>query len=424
MNTPRQGYSKYQTSVLFVFSFLTASTYVFVRALAVSLFLARAGPDKLPMAFAISALVVIGTSFLTRLAIRVLATKWAAMATWLTLATMTVLIGAVIGPMHHSLIALSVLYVFAELRGCLNTIYVVTFSNEAFIDTESKRPYAIVASGAPIAGILVGTVLGIEASVVLVVPAIILVAVLDGLTAIVAWLVPTDRDIDNSTTATNRRDQLESEREHAKDSTGRRGQDRYRIQLAALMSLKITVLTLIGYQWKVSAANYYGSDEAQLLAYFAIFYAVSDVLIVLLQWVVAGKLMDRFGIGVGLIGFPIAIGLIGITAFFVNSTLLFLVVFTLGKGLNVLRRALHDPALTVAYNVVDPKIRPHTIVFVKGMVKPFAEAVSACLLLVIGGVVLEIWITVIWFLLTVPWLIFAFKVTSIYRTQRLNGKVS
>ncbi|MEM9940204.1 MAG: hypothetical protein AAF939_01365 [Planctomycetota bacterium] len=119
-------------------------------------------------------------------------------------------------------------------------------------------------------------------------------------------------------------------------------------------------------------------------------------------------------------GFPIAVSLVAVGVFFVDSSLALMLVFTLGKGLNVLRRSIHDPGLTVAYTVIDPRVRRETIVFVKGMVKPFAEAFSAAWLLFVGGILLEDWITGIWFLLTLPWLYFAFKVaTSFYKKDQL-----
>lgn len=417
MEESNKDYFRTQTSILFVFSFLTASTYVFVRALAVSLFLARVGTDQLPVVLAISAFVVIGLSLLTRFAVKLLSTTLAAALTWVFLAVLSVLLAAVIGPMHHSIVVLSALFVFAEIRGCLNTIYVVTLSNECFAASESKKPFAIVASGAPVAGIFVGGILGFEASIVMIVPAIIVVAVLDGLTAVTAWSLSvylrkakrTWRQLKKYTIVKARDGVIRDKASSMK---------KYQFRLAGLVCLKIVVLTLIGYQWKVAAGNYFGDNETQLIAYFAVFYAVSDVLIVLLQWLVVGKLMDRVGIGPGLLSFPIAIALVAIAAFVADSALALLIVFTVGKGLNVMRRALHDPGLTVAYTILNSSMLPETVVFVKGIVKPFAEAVSACLLLVIGGVVLDVWITGVWLLFTLPWFYFAWKVAKQFRATK------
>lgn len=412
--------AQHQTVVLFTFSFLTASTYVFMRALAISLFLARVGPDGLPVALAVAAFVVMGVSGLTRIAVRKLPTEHAAVVTWVLLSLVTVLIGITLGPLHHSLIALSALYVFAEVRGSLNTIYVVSLSNKAFAHNDSSRPYAIVASGAPIAGILVGFLLGIEASVVLLMPAIIVTASLDALTAVTVSYFRFQQKMKSEP---DRQPQQIPELKSADGPTAEHepSQSRYRSYLATLMALQIVVVTLVGYQWKVATGNYFGADEVRMLAYFAMFYAVSDTLIVLLQWLVVGRMLDRLGIGIGLIGFPFALGLVAVAAFFAGSPLGLLIVFTLGNGLNVWRRALHDPALTVSFTLVDPQIRPETIVFVKGMVKPFAEAVSGCLLLVLGGVIFEFWITWIWFALTIPWYYFAIRVTMLYRSQKRNG---
>ena len=389
-----------------------------MRAVALSLFLARIGPDALPVAFAASAFTAIGVSFLTKRALRYLPPNYCAAASWLLLAGATVALEYLTGAYHHSLIVIGLLYVLVEVRGSLNTIHVVTLTNDAFANSDSKRPFAIVASGAPVAGIIVGLILGIEASVLNMLAALILIAGIDVVTCIVVLFcgTPSQDEIVNAN-HTEREEVEEPEEQETKD----RNLQNYRFNISALVALKIAVLTLIGFQWEVAVANYYGNDETRLVAYFALFYAISDILIFLLQWIASGKLLDRFGIGVGLKGFPIALVFIGIAAVFSQSIPAMMIVFTIAKGFNVMRRAIHDPSLAVAYSTLDPTIRRETIVIVKGMIKPFAEAASASLLLAVGTLLMESQVTYVWLTLILPWLYFAAQTTRLYKRQSQTG---
>ena len=153
-----------QTATIFSFSALSAATYVLTRAFGVSLFLVRMGSDALPLALAASAITVIVISLVTRISIRFVPTRLGIAISWMGLAGVSLFLSANLDPLQHSLIIVGMLYVLAEVRGCLNSIYVTTLSNDAFARSPSKQPYALVAAGPPIAGIIAGIFLSIEVS--------------------------------------------------------------------------------------------------------------------------------------------------------------------------------------------------------------------------------------------------------------------
>ena len=396
---------------LFGFSFLTGSTYVLIRTLGVSLFLARIGPKSLPAAIAVSAIVAIALSLATRAVMRRRSTAGCATVSWLLLAAASSSLAFAIGPFHHSIWALGAFYVLSEVRGCLGTIYVVALSNDALAGSKTKHPFAVVASGAPIAGVLVGLILGFEASVVHAMPILAIAAGLDVVTAALVW-ASRSRLASKGATRPATVYQNPGGRVTAQRVTGT-----YGLHLAALVALKTIALTMIGFQWKVVVSDHYHADEAGLVAYFALFYAISDVLIVPIQWLVSGKLLDRFGLGLGLLGFPIAIALIGVGALLSPSEIVTLVVFTAGKGLNVLRHSIHDPALTAAYTALDPALRRETIVTVKGVIKPFAEAATALALLFSGTATSSDGVTAVWLTLVGLWFFFAVKASVTHRAR-------
>ncbi len=396
------------TRLLFLFSFLTASTYVVTRAMAISTFLARVGAPLLPACILGAALTVIVLSMASAYLGRHLRPVGLVAGTWLLMAAMSALLAIASWRWSESIWALGSLYVLAEIRGCFNTIFFVTLANEAFADSDSKRPFAVAASGAPIAGVVTGVLLGLEASVAQLAPTLLLMSVLD--LATVAAVIARRKYI----SVRRPRPVGKKQDRSPPASTDVTPQRRYRIHLSALVALKIAVLTLIGYQWKVAVGDFYGTDESRLILYFALFYAISDVFIVTLQWIVSGALLDRFGIGIALVGFPLVLMCLGIVSLFTSSVMALMILFTIGKGLHVLRRAFHDPALTAAYTVLQPNIRRETIVIVKGIIKPFAEAATGLALLLLAARMNHIGITMLWLIAIPAWLLYSVRTTHYY----------
>lgn len=402
-----------QTRVLFGFAFLTAATYVVTRTVAMSSFLARVGTENLPACIAAAAISVIVVSGLSARLVRRVSPSRLIIGSWITLAVVSVLFAIASRVWPQSPLLLGGLYVFAEIRGCLNTMHVVSLTNEAFAESETTRPFAVVASGSPVAGVVTGLLLSYAPSAGLI-PLLLTVGGLDLLSALlVLWkrraLIPDHRRVP-------RDDFVVSEQFPATRSL--EPEDRsYRLQLSALVALKIVVLTLVGYQWKVAVGNFYGEDEVSLVAYFALFYAISDIIIVLLQWLVTGSLLDRFGIGLGLIGFPLTLAAVGVLALLTDAPGWLLLIFTLGKGLQVVRRAVHDPALAVAYTVLAPQIRRETILVVKGMIKPLSEATTAIALLLVGAALSHLGVTALWLVCLPVWVWFALRAVTGFRKR-------
>ncbi len=394
------------TSLLFGFSFLASASYVLMRAVAMGLFLARIGPAALPWAMVAGALCAIVVSFTSRALMRKRSTPRYATLSWLLLAVASGILAVVIGPHHHSIWALGALYVLAEIRSTLGTIYVVSLASETFAGADSKHPFAVVSSGAPIAGIITGLALGLEAPIAQAGVILGIVALLDALTAALTWW-------SRPRLARARASRAKSERRD-EPVVSRSSFRSYRFDLSGLVALKILALALIAFQWKVAVAEHYGNNEVALVAYFAFFYAISDILIVGIQWLASGRFLDRFGLRAALLGFPLLAILVGIGVFLSPTEAALFVVLTLANGLNVLRRSVHDPALTAAYSLLHPEVRRETIFMVKGVIMPFAEAVAGVALILTGAVLMSRGVTLVWLAVVGLWLAFAWRVNRAY----------
>lgn len=390
------------TATLFGFSFLSTATYVLTRALGVSLFMARLGSEALPLALGASAIAVLAISFLTRLAVRHAIPRHCVLFSWFVLSVVSLVLSFQIVTMPSSLVIVGAIFVLAEVRGCLNTVYATTMVNDFFADSESKKPFVLVLAGAPIAGIIAGFVLSYEAAAVSDTTWLAIIAGLDVATMLLTCFLPnrpprTDQTAQALSAPTASLNHLR----------------RYGYGLAALVALEVTVLTLVGYQWNVVVSDYLMSEQ-KMIRYFAAFYAISDGLILLIQITASGRLLDRFGIGVPLMLYPVCLAGMGLAAVASGSLSVLMLVFTAGSGLNVLRRALHDPGLAAAFSILDPSVRNETIVLVKGMIKPSAEFIAALGLLFYADMVSARALTWAWIGLLVPWFYFARWVSRRY----------
>ncbi len=401
LNSP----STHKIGVLFGFAFLTSAAYVLSSAIGMSLYLSRVGAASLPVVLVASAVSVVFVSSLTYALMLRIAPRRCIVVAWWLLAIASATLSWRLQDSDHSAWVLGLIYVLAEIRGCLNTVFLTTLMTDAFRGYQSKRPYTLVAAGAPLAGIVAGILLTWGAGTIGVVRILQITAGLDLAVVLLSFALPRARagsSIDKQPADEGAPAALGSTTDVLPN---------YRFFLAAVIVLKAVVLTLIGYQWKVATSEYWHENEMSLIVYFAVYYALSDVFILLMQIFVAGRLLDRFGIGAALRGYPLLLALTGIGAMLVGSPLAVLVLFTIARGLDVVRRSLHDPALASAFAVLDHETRHGSIVVIKGIAKPIAEVITSLAILLAASEFSRRGISAMWWLFVIPWFIAAVAVS-------------
>jgi hypothetical protein len=397
LNSP----STHKISVLFGFAFLTSAAYVLSSAIGMSLYLSRVGAASLPVVLVASAVSVVFVSSLTYALMLQITPRRCIVVAWWLLAIASASLSWQLRDSDHSAWVLGLIYVLAEIRGCLNTVFLTTLMTDTFRGYHSKRPYTLVAAGAPLAGIVAGIVLTWGAGTISVERMLQLIAGLDIAVVVLSfWLARgRARPLVSQETAD---DPVPATTESTATAL-----PNYRFFLAAVIVLKTVVLTLIGFQWKVATSEYWHENEVSLIVYFAIYYALSDVCILLMQIFLAGRLLDRYGIGAALRGYPLLLALSGIGAMIVDSPLAVLVLFTIARGLDVVRRSIHDPALASAFAVLDHETRHGSIVVIKGIAKPIAEVITSLVLLLLASEFSRRGISAVWWLFLIPWFIAA-----------------
>ena len=272
-----------------------------------------------------------------------------------------------------SLAVFAFVYLLAQVRGSLGTIQFATLFNEQF-SHEPERVVGLVGAGATLAGISVGLSIGFVSQYINVELLMYAAAVIDLITIVPVLLLP--RATEPSTNA-------ESPAQDAGPKAAENRKSHFVLGIAAVMLLSVLVATLIEYQWKVTAAEELLRDEGRLARFFGFFYGGVYLLTGVLQLLVTGRVLQQRGVLVGLLIYPVAVLISTAMTLLMSSSRVLLWTVTLTKGCDTFRRSMHEPSIQVLYSPLAVDYRRQSIAFVAGIVKPFAEAIAAVLLVVL-----------------------------------------
>ncbi len=262
---------------------------------------------------------------------------------------------------------LPVLYVFVEVMGGLLLIQFWTFANEIFTTREAKRLFGLVGAGGVAATIVAGFTIGglahwIGTENLLFVCAGLLFGCLVSVTMI-GRTCQRELTLALSDGHSDRRISFISD-------LGRVFSSRHLKVIAWITISTFVAITIVDYQFKIIARYTFLNREDQLTGFFGWFYGVSGVLSFFIQFLLTGRLLQRFGIIVSLLLLPLVLS--------AGSGLLLIFpglwAVTLLKGSdNVLRYTVNDATTQVLYLPVPSRIRGRAKAFIDGMLKPVAQ---------------------------------------------------
>lgn len=352
--------------------------------------------------YMVTAGVVALTSVMYGAVVRRMALKQVVILTLILLGISSALVPTLMNEFSGSLAVFAGVYLLAQVRGSLGTIQFATLFNEQFTH-RPERFVGLVGAGATLAGIVVGLSIGFVSKMIEVEMLMYAAAIIDLMTIVPVILLPrqSERIFDDP-----EMEQQNVERPRLFDAL----RSSFVLGIAGVVLLSVLVATVVEYQWKVTAATELLRDEELMAQYFGFFYGAVYLLTGILQFVVTGHVLQRRGVLVGLLVFPVALMISMVTAVVFSIGRLPLWTMTMTKGCDMFRRSMHDPSIQVLYSPLDVGLRRQSITMVAGIVKPLAEAMAGVLL-----VVLSPWIAVFQFswlvvALVVAWLIIDFSV--------------
>ncbi len=391
---------------LFFYCLMTGASYTLSKTAADSLFLSRVGSGSLP-----SALLFAGVTT------AILASLWLFLfqrfkiekflgATCLVTSILFLIVWWMLPSYHHSFNFLSLVYIMAEVKGCLYAINVVSSMNEMMGSNSSRTSWAVVLLGFPISSILIGVLVGVE-SVALGASTWLLVAgIIDFLAGIST--IGISKHTLPSTSA--RRDFSEQIAQATLPLASYAIKTSFANWFSILVAAKVVVLTIIAFKWRVSVSDFFEANEAFMATFFGYFYAASGIATLFIQFAVTGRLLSKKRVIVPILVLPAALLLLNLL-FVVGVGVTFLfVVSTISKSMDVWRRSADSTAVHLLYTNIERKRRRGLIGRNHALVKPLAE-IAASVILLPAMLVLE---NTVLILATLMWL---------YATMKLIGVV-
>ena len=152
--------------------------------------------------------------------------------------------------------------------------------------------------------------------------------------------------------------------------------------ITALIVIGSVATTIIGYQFKVIAKAYYGTDKAGLTAFFGSFYGYMGLASFLLQLMLTGRLLRSLGIRVTLLILPF-VYLAGSALVLLVPTLVSVVV--LRGSHNLLRYSLDRSSTELLYLPIAPDIKSQIKSFLDIFMYRVADGAAALVLWVFAN---------------------------------------
>jgi AAA family ATP:ADP antiporter len=413
--TPLQRRAGARGSLLFLYSFLIMASYVVARVTRDTLFLDEYSPDKLPLADLTIALLV-GFVMSAYVSVsRYVTLRNLLVGSLLFFASNTFLFWWL--ARFHSVLAwpYPLLYVWVGLFGVLAPAQVWTLGNYALTPREAKRVFSVMAGGSILGGVfggkvssLMAPVYGTSSLLLGVGTALLISAVL----VMIVWKKRPAEMLDQGSEETQKHLASPAVGESLKLIWSRP----YLRALAALVLVANTTTSMAGWQFKALARTFYRGPE--LAAFFGDFYFYAGLAALLVQVVVTGYLLKRFGLGPALLVVPAAICFVSIGVLGWGLITIWAAI-GLRSCMNVLQYSIDRPSAELLYLPVPAEIKNPVKSFVDTVVWRFGDGSAAVIQALFLGIlgwqairaVQASWITMT---LAVIWLVMAVVVYRRY----------
>jgi len=389
-----------RTIILFVYLLLASAVFVLGRTVRDTLFLSRYPVSALPWMFVLygvaSALTVVAYA---RLADRISRARLVVVSVAIASATYLatwVLVGTEVGWIYP------VFYVWSEVVANLLIVQFWTLANDLHDPRAARRLFPAIGAARVVGVVLIGL---LSSALVRAIGTPALLFVLVAMMIAIAGLA----------LALRREPRADDEVQRTRGPRPRVLRDPYVLSLAGFILLAFTALTIGDYQFKIIARETFREDD--LARFFALFYAATGVLAVVIQMLLTPWLLRRFGVGWGMAVMPGLFGLASAVLPFVPS----LPVATVMKFAdNGLQYTVHDTTVQALYAPFRPEVKARTRAFLDAVVKPLSYGVGGIALVLLAPRVPVHWLSVGTLALVIGWLAVIPSVRRRY-TRSLEG---
>lgn len=293
-----------RASLMFLYFFLAIASFYIIKPVRNSLFIQRLGADSLPWAYIATALVAgVVIWFYARLAGRV-SRRTLILGTFAFLGSNLLVFWWLLRT--ETLMASAAFYIWAKLYPLLLVSQFWLVATELFTTPQAKRTFGFIGAGGIIGAIAGSAVAGLLATTLGSEPLLFISIVVLGLCAIPVVLVF------RVAAPVSPRHEMDGP-EGTKSGWTTLSDSSHLRTIAFILALTIVVSTIVDWQFNKAVDLFIPGEDAKT-AFYGKFFAVINVISVLIQILLTSWVLRVFGLGVALLMLPLALltGSVGI----------------------------------------------------------------------------------------------------------------
>ena len=268
----------------------------------------------------------------------------------------------------HSFPFLASLYVYFEVVVTLIGIQFWTFAGEIFNPREAKRLFGLIATGGVLSNALAGV--GMRAALNTIHPRDLIFAVMIGLLIGVGcvWILGKQKEHSASSPSSSLPRLTDDKPASVRNEMREIMRDPMALTLGGLMIVTSLVANIADFQLDLSLQRFYADDSQGMLAFLGTFQIYVGIAAVLVQFLFTNRVLERFGLVVGLMLLPLAIGG-GSLVFLASAGALWAMALPRGTDMT-LRFTVNDASLNVLFLPIRESLRKRVKSILDGVVKP------------------------------------------------------
>ncbi|MFT5299807.1 MAG: hypothetical protein ACI87E_001764 [Mariniblastus sp.] len=408
---------------LSLYSLTIATSYIIARTVGDSLFLSRVGNQHLAVVFLLAGCSTALIASCWYLLTRQVSISKSIQFSGVLFAAGSFLCWALLPSYHHSFWLLAAIYLLAEIKGCINAINIVSALNTKLGRDASKTSWAAVGLAAPVAAVVVGSLLAFESNAIELRTWLLIGCGLDLVSVAIGWLLGRTDDVKSGLAqlrtgkGTKSGERPVLQRTRPPSFKAYVCSDKFRLWIAILISCKVVVLTFVSFEWKSSVNSYFSSDPDRLVRFFGIYYGLVGIATVATQYFLTRRLLMRRNLSISILLMPFVLLGVGLILVVGAGVLAGLVAATLGKSLEVWRRSVHDTTLNSLYTKIRRQQRRSVIAFNSALIKPTSEVAASCVIFMGAAIVYRPVMLVV----SLFWIIAAIRLIRLIQSPSNHG---
>ncbi len=370
------------TAMFLLYVGLISASFVVGRTAASSLFLHRLDKSLLPYTYAAVAVAVsLASTFYTRLSHRVGRSSLFSLTLATYIAGLLLLRNALYS-WPDSIVVVGSIYVFIDVLSILCITQFWSLSCDVFSTREAKRVFSVIGGGSAVAMLLFGGLLrgivrplGTANLLYLMAGELVLCGLL------LVWIRRTAHKQLREAALESSSARLASPGGTKQDGLGadlkRLRKTRHLASIAAITGVMAIVITLIDYQWKMSAREAFLGDEDGLAGYFSLYNLFVGLLAFFIQFFLTGRILEKLGILPALMMLPGALLAASAAILTGSARTVALWASTAAAGANsLLRFTVQNTTVQLFFRPVAPDFRPRAEALIEGIIKPIITGLT------------------------------------------------